>query len=75
MLKMAERVLEIYTHLNADLLMRCNPHDLAKIDEMNANDLGIVSSYTTEGILLGHIVQGIKDIERWAVRLMLTGKP
>lgn len=65
MLKMAERVLEIYTHLNADLLYAgVILHDLAKIDEMNANDLGIVSSYTTEGILLGHIVQGIKDIER-----------
>lgn len=65
MLKMAERVVEVYTHLNADLLYAgVILHDLAKIDEMNANNLGIVSSYTSEGILLGHIVQGIKDIER-----------
>jgi len=65
MLKMAEKVLEIYTHLNADLLYAgVILHDLAKIHEMDLNDLDIVTSYTTEGILLGHIVQGIKDIER-----------
>ena len=65
MLKLAERVMEVYTHLDADLLYAgVILHDLAKIDEMDANNLGIVSSYTTEGILLGHIVQGIKDIER-----------
>ncbi|HHU78275.1 MAG: 3'-5' exoribonuclease YhaM family protein [Caldicoprobacterales bacterium] len=70
MLKMAERVLEVYTNLDADLLYAgVLLHDLAKISEMDANDLGIVSSYTTEGILLGHIVQGIKDIERVGSRI------
>jgi len=65
MLKMAERVLEVYTHLNADLLYAgVILHDLAKIQEMDADELGMVSSYTTEGMLLGHIIQGIKDIER-----------
>lgn len=65
MLKMAERVLEVYTQLNPDLLYAgVILHDLAKIQEMDADDLGIVSSYTPEGMLLGHIIQGIKDIER-----------
>jgi 3'-5' exoribonuclease len=65
MLKMAERVLEVYTHLNGDLLYAgVILHDLAKIKEMDANELGIVSSYSPEGMLLGHIIQGIKDIER-----------
>ncbi|HCS75951.1 MAG TPA: CMP-binding protein, partial [Clostridiales bacterium] len=65
MLKMAERVLEVYNHLNSDLLYAgVILHDLAKIQEMDANDLGVVSAYTTEGMLLGHIIQGIKDIER-----------
>jgi hypothetical protein len=31
---------------------------------MNASDLGIVSGYTTEGLLLGHIIQGVKMVER-----------
>ena len=65
MLKMAEKVMEVYTDLNSDFLYAgVILHDLAKIDEMDANDLGIVSSYTTEGMLLGHIIQGIKAIER-----------
>ncbi len=65
MLKLAKRVLEVYDHLNPDLLYAgVILHDLAKIQEMDANDLGIVSSYTSEGMLLGHIIQGIKDIER-----------
>ncbi|NLA84350.1 MAG: HD domain-containing protein [Clostridiales bacterium] len=65
MLKMAERVLEVYTHLNGDLLYAgVILHDLAKIKEMDANELGIVSSYSPEGMLLGHLIQGIKDIER-----------
>lgn len=70
MLKMAERVLEVYNHLNPDLLYAgVILHDLAKIQEMDANDLGVVSAYTTEGMLLGHIVQGIKDIERVGSRI------
>jgi len=31
---------------------------------MDSNELGVVGSYTTEGMLLGHIVQGIKMIDR-----------
>ena len=39
-------------------------HDLSKIEEMESNELGVVSSYTPEGMLLGHIIQGIKTIDR-----------
>jgi len=65
MLKMAEKVMEVYDFLNPDLLYAgVILHDIAKIDEMEANELGIVNNYTMEGMLLGHIIQGIKDIER-----------
>ena len=65
MLKMAERVLEVYPFLKSDLLYAgVILHDLAKIEEMDANELGVVSSYTAEGLLLGHIIQGIKDVDR-----------
>jgi 3'-5' exoribonuclease len=51
MLKMAERVLQVYTYLNADLLYAgVILHDLAKMEEMNATELGIVTAYTTEGL-------------------------
>ena len=65
MLKLADKVREIYPFLRRDLLYAgVILHDLEKIDEMDANELGIVKSYTTEGMLLGHIIQGIKMIER-----------
>ena len=64
MLKAGEKLCEIYTFLNTDLLYAgIILHDIGKIYEMNASDLGIVSEYTVEGQLIGHIVQGIKMIE------------
>ncbi|SKC48530.1 3'-5' exoribonuclease YhaM family protein [Maledivibacter halophilus] len=65
MLRGAEKFLEIYTFLDKDLLFGgVVLHDIAKINEMDSNELGIVSSYTSEGELLGHIIQGIKQIEK-----------
>ncbi|SFL60289.1 3'-5' exoribonuclease YhaM family protein [Pelosinus propionicus] len=68
MLKMGEKVSEVYVSLNRDLLFAgIILHDIAKIAEMNASELGIVSEYTVEGELLGHIIQGIKMIDQTAV--------
>jgi 3'-5' exoribonuclease len=65
MLSLAERVCQVYPHLDRDLLYGgIILHDLEKINEMDSNELGVVSGYTMEGMLLGHIVQGIKTIER-----------
>ncbi len=65
MLKMADKVMDVYEFLNRDLLFAgVILHDMAKIQEMAANELGIVQAYTMEGMLLGHIIQGIKNIER-----------
>lgn len=67
MLTMGEKVAEVYPGLNRDLLFAgIILHDMAKVDEMDAGELGIVSNYTVEGELLGHIIQGIKMIERAA---------
>lgn len=64
MLNVAEKLHSIYTFLNRDLLYAgVILHDLAKIKEMDSNELGIVNDYTLEGTLLGHITQGIKDVE------------
>jgi len=64
MLKAGEKLSELYTFLNTDLLYAgIILHDIGKIYEMNASELGIVSEYSVEGQLLGHIVQGIKMIE------------
>lgn len=65
MLRAGEKLLEVYDGMNPDLVYAgAILHDLAKIEEMEANELGIVSDYTREGKLLGHIIQGIKHIDR-----------
>ncbi len=70
MLKMAEKLCEIYDLLDRDLLYGgIILHDIAKLEEMDSNELGIVSAYTREGELLGHIVQGIKNIEKVSEKL------
>ena len=70
MLKAGEKLSEIYTFLNTDLLYAgIILHDIGKIYEMNASELGIVSEYTVEGQLIGHIVQGIKMIETASIEV------
>lgn len=67
MLKAGEKLLDIYPFLEKKLLFAgIILHDIAKLDEIDANQLGIASEYTTEGQLLGHIIQGIKKIEKAA---------
>lgn len=65
MLQSAEKLLTVYTKLNRDLLYTgVFLHDLAKIDEMDASELGIVKTYTRPGQLLGHLIQGITLVDR-----------
>lgn len=64
MLNAGEKLCEVYTFINKDLLYAgIILHDICKLEEMDANELGIVSEYTVEGQLLGHITQGIKKLE------------
>ncbi|MGL5633514.1 MAG: 3'-5' exoribonuclease YhaM family protein [Sarcina sp.] len=70
MLRLAKNMCDIYDFLNTDLVYAgIILHDLAKIEEMHASELGIVDEYTLEGSLLGHITQGIKEIEIVATEL------
>lgn len=67
MLRAGEKLAEIYEGLNKDLLFAgIILHDIGKIDEMQAGELGLVTDYTVEGQLLGHIIQGIKYIDQAA---------
>lgn len=64
MLQLGEKMCSIYDFLNTDLVYAgIILHDLAKIKEMSASELGIVDEYTLEGTMLGHITQGIKELE------------
>jgi len=70
MLLVGEKLSDIYPQVNRDLLFAgIILHDIAKIDEMDTCDIGLITDYTVEGQLLGHIVQGIKKIDRAAREL------
>jgi len=70
MLITAEKICEVYTNLNKDLVVSgVILHDIEKINEIEANELGIASGYSFEGQMLGHIVQGIVSIEKMAEEL------
>lgn len=62
-LRLAESVVAIYTYLNSDLLFSgVILHDVLKIEEIGASELGIPDGYTTKGNLLGHLVMGAMEI-------------
>ncbi len=70
MLMTGERVCEVYTNLKKDLVVAgVIIHDIEKLNEIEANEYGISSGYSFEGQLLGHIVQGVKVIDRVAEEL------
>ena len=65
MLRGAAAICEIYPTLDADLLAAgVILHDLCKITEMDADEIGVVSDYTAQGMLIGHLVQGVAELDR-----------
>ena len=63
MLYVAEKLKEVYSEINLDLLYAgILIHDLAKIGELDSDVLGF-SEYSKEGNLLGHIIMGVSEIE------------
>lgn len=70
MLMMAERACEVYTNLNRELVMTgVILHDMEKINEIQSNELGVSTGYSFEGKMLGHLVQGVRTIDRIAGEL------
>lgn len=69
-IRMAQRTSEVYPFLDKDLLIAgAIIHDLAKLDEMEINELGLASKYTVQGELVGHLVKGAIDISKAADEL------
>ena len=65
MLRCALTLSSIYNFLNKDLLYTgVILHDMGKLFEMKQSETGLVSEYTVEGTLLGHIIQGINYIDQ-----------
>lgn len=75
MLQVAEGILKVYTFLQADLVYAgAILHDMAKMFELDATNTGVATDYTREGMLLGHIVQGILWVNQAAERVGLDPK-
>ena len=67
MLMNGERVCQVYTNLNKDLVIAgVVLHDIQKIFEIDADTDGMASGYSFEGQMLGHIVMGVKYIDKLA---------
>lgn len=64
MLMSGDKLCEVYTCINKDMVA-CGVimHDMQKMNEIRANEFGISDGYTAEGMLLGHLVQGVAQIE------------
>ena len=70
MLMTAERICEVYQNLNRDLVVAgVILHDMEKLNEIDADTMGMATGYSFEGQLLGHLVQGIKTVDRLAEEL------
>lgn len=64
-LRLAHAVAEIYPSVEKDLLFSgVILHDIAKLLEFDVSDAGVVSGYTVEGTLIGHLVKGAMMIEK-----------
>lgn len=61
--------------LNRDLLLSGTfLHDFAKIREFAVSPAGLVSDYTTEGQLLGHLVMGAQEVKEACDACGVTGE-
>jgi len=75
MLMLAEKLCEVYVSLSRDLLLTgVIVHDIEKLNEMDADTNGIVSEYTFEGQMLGHLVMGVRTIDRLAEEVGLSNE-
>ena len=70
MLMTGMRVCEVYTNLNRDLVLTgVILHDMEKLNEIDADIDGIASGYSFEGQMLGHLIQGVKLVDRMALEM------
>lgn len=68
--RLAQSLCRIYPFVDSDLLLSgAILHDIAKLDELVANETGVASGYSVEGTLIGHLVKGAMLVEKTAQRL------
>lgn len=72
MLELAKSIANLYPSLNTDLLYAgIILHDLGKVTELSGS---VATTYTTEGVLLGHISIMVSEIAQAAKELGIEGE-
>lgn len=76
MLEVARKIVEVYKPIYPELspdLVYCGVilHDIAKTEELNVGELGVATSYSTRGQLMGHINMGVSMVEQAAAELQI----
>ena len=75
MLRTAEHIIAAYPFLHGDLLRAgVILHDLGKIQEMKSDEMGNVTDYTRDGLLIGHLVRGVATLAQAAENVNVTGE-
>ena len=75
MLRTAEHIISAYPFLHGDLLRAgVILHDLSKIQEMKSDEMGNVSDYTRDGLLIGHLVRGVATLHEAAKNVGAKGE-
>ncbi len=73
MLMTGVKVCEVYGELNRDLVITgVIVHDMQKINEIMSDRNGVSPGYSFEGQMLGHIVMGVKYIDRLSEQLGIS---
>ncbi len=71
--KMAEKICEIYPFVDRDLLLSgAILHDIAKIEEFDVSETGIATGYTVPGTLVGHLVKGAMMVAETAKEIEIS---
>lgn len=69
-LRLAQSVCALYPSVDKELLFSgAILHDVAKIWEFDVSEAGIVTGYSVEGTLIGHLVKGAINVEKTGERL------
>lgn len=70
MLMNGDRICEVYERLNRSMVLAgVILHDIEKLNEIIADKDGMATGYSFEGQMLGHLVMGVKTIDRLAIEL------
>ena len=76
MMKLALTVAELYGNVIDESLLLCATflHDIAKIQEFELSELGLVKDYSRQGQLLGHLYMGAVEVQKVCEKLSVSSE-